>query len=69
MKTCAPSPSKKSSRKMQQELINEIAKFILYLENVDGESWNSLMKELSATYGARQGLMYATTKARVTPLP
>lgn len=43
---------------MKQIVIDEAQKFVLYLENVDGFDWNNLMRQLSALYQARQGLMF-----------
>jgi hypothetical protein len=43
---------------MNQQVIDEAVKFVLYLENVDGPSWNSLMRELSSIHQANFGYCY-----------
>jgi hypothetical protein len=43
---------------MNQTVIEESQKFVLYLENCDGNDWNSLMQQLSEIYQSRGGLLF-----------
>lgn len=43
---------------MKQIVIDEAQKFVLYLENCDGNSWNQLMQQLSSFYQSKNGLFF-----------